>query len=217
MLALAACSQSLPSLPSGAAAYTTIPATTGRGVAEEYRIGALDTIAVQVFGESELSVKDLSVDASGNIPMPLIGSTTVAGKTAAEVGRELEGRLGRRYLVNPHVSVIVQQSARQRITVEGSVTEPGIYEIKGNASLIDALALAKGPLRTARLNEVLVYRYVGGQRLGAIFDLRRIRRGEAADPELLGGDTVVVGTSAVKAAWRDALTAAPFVGLFRAF
>lgn len=217
LYALAGCSQSLPPLPQGQQAYTIIPPATGRSVAQEYRIGPLDTLAVSVFGEPDLSVKDMPVDASGNILLPLIGRTAVAGKTAEQIGRELEISLGRQYLVSPSVSVIVQQSARQRITVEGAVNEPGIYDIRGSSSLIDALALAKGPLRTARMNEVLVYRYVDGRRMGAIFDISRIRRGEAADPELIGGDTVVIGSSAIKSAWRDALTAAPFLGFFRVF
>lgn len=218
LLPLAACSPALPPLPAGERAYLTIPAASDRTVAAaEYRIGPLDTIAVTVFGEPDLSVKDLSVDASGNILLPLVGTTAVAGRTAAEVGADLRARLDRRYLVDPNVSVVVQQSARQRVTVEGAVTDPGIYDIKGATSLLDALALAKGPLRTARLDEVLVYRYVDGARTGAIFDLNRIRRGAARDPALLGGDTVVVGSSAIKAAWRDALTAAPLIGLFRVF
>mgnify|MGYP006196379217 CR=1 FL=1 len=42
-----------------------------------------------------------------------------------------------------------------------------------------------------------------------------IRRGDAADPEILGNDTVVVGLSNVKAIWRDALAAIPALAIFR--
>lgn len=55
---------------------------------------------------------------------------------------------------------------------------------------------------------------VDGKRIGGIFNVDRINRGLAPDPELKGDDTVVVGLSNVKAAWRDILTAAPLLSAF---
>jgi polysaccharide export outer membrane protein len=53
--------------------------------------------------------------------------------------------------------------------------------------------------------------------MGAIFDLRRIRRGFEPDPLILGGDIVVVGTSELKGAFRDFLGAAPVLAVFRPY
>jgi polysaccharide export outer membrane protein len=53
--------------------------------------------------------------------------------------------------------------------------------------------------------------------MGAVFDLRRIRRGFDPDPLILGGDTVVVGYSELKGAFRDFLSAAPAIAVFRPY
>lgn len=85
------------------------------------------------------------------------------------------------------------------------------------ATLLEALARAQSPTDTARLDQVVVFRTVAGQRMGAVFDLRRIRVGLDADPRILGGDTVVVGFSQVKGLFRDFLSAAPLLAVFRPF
>jgi polysaccharide export outer membrane protein len=215
LMLLAGCSASMPNLPAGSAAYTTFPAASAGSQA--YQISPLDVIAVNVFQEPDLTAKDIQVDSSGMILLPLIGTVQAAGKSTSQLGQEIAAKLGERYLDNPQVSVLVQTSTSQRVTVEGSVTEPGVYVINGRTTLVDALALAKGPSRVARLQEIVVFREVNGQRMGAVFDLARIRRGEAADPEILGRDRIVVGLSNVKAAWRDVLQTAPFLAIFRPF
>lgn len=215
--ALAGCSANRKLvLPHGAAAYDVI----GAPVSDEridYAIGPLDVLSVTVFREPDLTFKELQVDASGNLLFPLIGSVNVAGKSPSVVSREIAHRLDERYLRDPQVSVVVVSSTSQRVTVEGSVTEPGVYELGGNATLLEALARAKSTTRTAALDQVVVFRRVDGKRTGAVFNLRKIRNGEAADPRILGGDVVVVGFSALKGVFRDFLQTAPVLGLFRRF
>lgn len=214
-LCVAGCAQSLPSLPQGEAAYAAMPARSP-GQVRDYRIGALDTLAISVFQEPDLSMKDVAVDASGSVVLPLAGKIQAAGHTPSDLATEIERRLAEGYIINPRVSVQVQSSASQRIAVSGAVTEAGVFEIKGSTTLLEAIAMAKGLSRTARLNDAVVFRQIGGERKGALFNLQRIQRGEAADPEILAGDTVVVGSSNIKAAWRDLLTAAPLLNVFRA-
>ena len=213
-LALAGC-VAQADLPTGPAAYAAFPPPTAEQTAADYRIGALDKISINVFQEPELSLQEVPVDASGNILLPLMGSVTAAGKTTGELSKEIADRLDQRFLVDPQVSVIVAASVSQKVTVEGSVEEPGVYDLRGQTTLLEALAMAKGPSRVAALDHVAIFRVVNGQRMGALFDLRDIRRGEAPDPEVLGNDTVVVGLSNVKAAWRDAVDVLPGLAIFR--
>ena len=202
-------------MSSSLAAYANFPPPDQSHAAETYRIGPLDTIAVTVFQEPDLSVKDLPVDASGNVVLPLIGALKVSGRTPAEVGQDITRRYSAGYLKTPQVSVVVQDSVSQKVTVEGSVSEPGVYQIKGRTTLLDAVAMAKGTSRVARLDDIVVFRDIEGKQMAALFDLKRIRRGETPNPEILGNDTVVVGLSNIKSAWRDILTASPLVSAFR--
>ncbi|HUG46677.1 MAG TPA: polysaccharide biosynthesis/export family protein [Sphingomicrobium sp.] len=216
--ALSACangSRISSNVPRGAAAYQVIPASASEHARQQYRIGPLDSINVTVFQEPELSTEATTVDATGKITLPLIGSIDAAGKTASELSSEIAQRLGEKYLVDPQVSVLVAGSASQKVSVQGEVTEPGVYEIKGPTTLLEALAMAKGETRVAALREVVVFRTVDGQRLGGVFDVASIRRGEAADPQLRGNDVIVVGHSTAKSIWRDIVTAAPLFNVFR--
>jgi polysaccharide biosynthesis/export protein len=208
-------------LPQGAAAYTAMaPSVAQQQAAPDYRIGALDTLSVSVFQEPDLSTPanaPLQVNANGNITMPLIGTVPAAGKTTSELGAVIADRLGSQYLKSPQVNVAVTSSVSQKVTVQGEVTQPGVYQIQGKTTLLDALSMAKGETRVATLNQVAVFRVVNGQRMGAIFDVNAIRRGSAPDPEVLGNDTVVVGYSKGKGLWRDILASSPLLGLFRPF
>lgn len=210
---LAACSH--PSaLPGGDLAYASIPAPSADHPVDDYKIGPLDTLSVTVFQEPDLSQSAVQVDASGNVLLPLIGQVKAEDKTSTQLAAEIGSKLGTKYLTDPQVSVIVTQSVSQHVTVNGSVTEPGVYAIQGRTTLLDALAMAKGTSRVAALDQVAVFRMVDGKRIGGVFNVDKINRGLAPDPELKGDDTIVVGLSNVKAAWRDILTAAPLLTAF---
>lgn len=214
-VALASACTTAPDLPSGEQAYLKMPVLSADEGLEDYRIGPLDEINITVFQEPELSLQNVQVDAAGSVLLPLIGNVMVADRTTAEVSKEIAGRLSEQFLVDPQVSVIVASSVAQKVTVEGAVETPGVYEIKGRTSLLEALAMAKGPSRVAALEHVAVFREIDGERVGALFDLKAIRRGEAADPQIRGNDTVVVGLSNVKAVWRDVVAAMPALAIFR--
>lgn len=216
-LLLAGCFSPSDGLPKGADAYRIVPAVDANTTAAEYRIGVLDVISIRVFQEPELTFEELSVNSAGTINFPFIGEMTAIGKTPIEFSREIEEGLGTRYIRNPQVVVGVVSSAGQRVTVDGEVEQPGVYEIAGTSSLVESIARARGLKFTAVDDEVIVFRMIDGQRYGAVFDLRAIREGRAPDPQILGGDRIVVGYSTLRGAWEDFKEAAPIFNVFRRF
>lgn len=186
----------------------------GNAVDQTYRIGPSDLLKVTVFQVDALSFDEIRVDAGGELQLPVIGGVTARGLTAAELARHIERRLGERYLRNPSVSVTVMEAASQKITVDGAVTKAGVYTMRGRTTLMQAIAMAEGPTRTADLRSVAVFRTEGDQRSVAVFDLGAIRAGATADPVLLGDDVVVVDTSRLNAAMRDIIAALPALGVF---
>ncbi|MEO6388718.1 MAG: polysaccharide biosynthesis/export family protein [Croceibacterium sp.] len=213
---LSGCHTTNPSLTRGSDAIESTGIADPELVRGSYRISPADEVKVDVIYEPELSLSARKVDPNGNILVPLIGSVRAAGKTADELTAEIRQQMVR-YVRNPQVVVTITDYARQAVTVEGSVELPGVYPIPGTSSLLQALALARGPKNTAKLGEVIVFRTVDGHRAGAVFDLNRIRHGYEQDPLILGGDIVVVGFSELKGAYRDFLSAAPTSGSFRSF
>lgn len=217
-LALGACSGRLPvEGPRGPDAYAVVPVGDPQTPAAPYRLVPADRIDVVVFKEPDLTLRNTQIDASGEVLMPLIGSVPAQGRTVAELSRDIAARYGERYLVDPQVTVSVLSSASQTVTVQGSVQQPGVYEIRGRTTLLDALALARGTGATAKLSEVVVFRDIDGVRNAAVFDVAGIQAGRYPDPELQGKDQVVVGFSSLRAAWRDILSAVPIIAVFRPF
>lgn len=165
-------------------------------------ITPLDRLQVTVFREPDLSVEDVQVDEGGKVLLPLVGPMTAAGKSTEALAAEVAAKL-REFIREPQVSVSVKQAAVRRVTVAGSVVQPGVYPMEGRTTLLQAVALAQGPSQVASLDQTLIFRTVNGQRTAARFDLDRIAKGKDADPEVLAGDTIAIGSSKFKTAWRD--------------
>lgn len=183
----------------------------------EYSIGVGDKLSVRVFQVPDLSFDTLTVDTSGNIQIPLIGAVRAVGLNAGQLSTEIAARLSAQYLRNPQVTVTVTEAASQKITVDGAVTKPGVYEMRGATSLLQAVAMAEGPTRVADLTKVAVFRTIDGQRSVALFDLAAIRQGRADDPTVLGDDVIVVDTSRMNSAMREVVGALPALSIFRPF
>lgn len=214
---LAGCTSSFhgADLERGAPAYAVIPAQRTAAVGDDYRIGALDRIDIAIYQEPDFSAKNVEVNTVGRVALPLIGEVTASGRTASELAALIARMYGARYLEHPQVAVTVAQSVSQKVVVQGEVNQPGVYDLHGQATLLEALSMAKGETKVAAVREVAVFRTVEGRRMGALFDVRAIRRGEAADPQLQGQDTVIVGSSGARSGWRDVLSAAPILNVFR--
>jgi polysaccharide export outer membrane protein len=193
--------------PAGDAAYDVMPPAIGTGA--EYLIGPLDELSMRVFREPDFENDRIAVDANGFASFPLIGLVEVGGKTAHEVAKEIARRLDERYLVDPQVSITVVTANSQQVTVEGEVNKAGIFPIRGRSSLMQVTALAEGTNEFAKLNEVVIFRTINGERFAARFDLEAIRGNRAPDPEVIGGDIVVVGYSSARRLWRDVLQVLP--------
>jgi polysaccharide export outer membrane protein len=180
---------------------------------EDYRIAPLDTLKIAVFQVPDLS-GDFEVDLTGNIAMPLIGTVSAVDKTPSALQAELTRRLGQKYLQSPQVSVAVKSSSSRTVTLDGAVAYPGMYPVERTITLLQAIALAKGPNAEANPRRVAVFRTIGGKRMAAAFDLTSIRRGEAEDPSIYSGDIIVVDGSKIKQTQREILQALPILGVF---
>lgn len=216
ILALSACTSS-GGPKQGSIPTDTLLATSGSGptASGEYRIGATDLLRINVFRVPDLSFEEIRVDASGVIQMPLVGTVQAEGLTPDELSELLAARLGAQYLRNPQITVTVLEAASQKVTVDGAVTQPGVYEMQGRTTLLQAVAMARGPIAGADLNSVVIFRTIEGQRQFAVFDLAAIRAGEAPDPVVLGDDVIVVDTSFLSDVIQQLVRAAPSLYLFR--
>ena len=160
----------------------------------EYYVGPFDKIQIDVFGVEELN-KEVQVDGGGEFAFPLIGTVQAGGRTPADVANEVESRLRGTYLHDPQVAVNVVESVSQLVTIDGEVKKPGLYPAVGNMTLMRAIATAGGTAEYAKLDDVIIFREVGGERYAGVYNLQGIRRGNYADPDVYVNDVIVVGDS----------------------
>ncbi len=215
---LSACSSQLyDALPARDAAYALIPAIDKAVAPTQYLINPGDVVSLSVFGEPDLTFQRLPVDDAGFIQVPLAGPVHVATLTPAQASTLIATKLGTRFLRDPEVTLNVIEQPGQTVTVEGQVMRAGSYPVDNQTTLLGAIALAQSPTRIAKLDQVVVFRTLNNQRMAARFDVARIRAGQDPDPQILGGDVVVVGFSQAKSIYRDLLQAAPIFNVFTRF
>ena len=173
-------------------------------------IGPLDTIEVDVFNVPDLN-REMQVDASGRIAMPLAGTIDVRGKTASEVAIEISQALRARYVRNPEVTVNIKSSVSQVVTIDGQVVEPGLYPVTNQMTLMRVIASAKGLSEFARQDDVVILRTVGNQRMAGLYNVAAIRRGAYDDPLVYANDVIVVGDSPQRRLFRDFVSLSPIL------
>ncbi|WP_375426899.1 polysaccharide biosynthesis/export family protein [uncultured Sphingomonas sp.] len=181
------------------------------GGGRPYLIGPFDKLTINVFGVEELTAQEVQVDASGRVSFPLAGVIEAGGQTPNEVASIIRERLRGQYIRNPQVTVNLRETVSQVITVDGQVREPGLYPVIGRMTLMRAVATAKGAGEFAKLEDVVVFRTVRGQKYAALYNLKAIRRGGYADPEVFANDVVVVGDSPARRLFRDLVSVAPLL------
>lgn len=179
-----------------------------------YLLRPADKISVTVFREPEFSLEGVKIGVEGNVSLPMLGSIPAAGMTAKQFEQDVTRRLAAVGLKSPLVSVNITEYASHLVTVEGAVETPGVYAFQPGARLSSAIAMAKGPKRTANVQQIAVFRENPQGIMVAKFDYRQVSQGTMLDPVLQPGDRVVMGTDGLSVFWEDLLKALPAFGVF---
>ena len=165
--------------------------TPGAAALDDYNIGVADIINVTVFGETDLSRSNVTVDNDGTIEMPLIGRVKVAGKTARDVEKDIRQKLDH-FLVNPSVSIEIVKYRSKSVFVQGYVRDPGEKILEGNASLSSVLAKAGSMSMDAASYVIISRRGPNGTTDQTKVTRKQIESGEAQNILLKDGDVVLV-------------------------
>jgi polysaccharide export outer membrane protein len=129
-----------------------------------YALDSGDRLRVVVFGQDGLT-NSYSVDAAGNITMPLIGAVPARGLSPAELSAAIGARLKQGFIREPHVAVEIE--SYRPFFILGEVTFPGQYPFVANMTVETAVAIAGGFTPRAYHTEVVVSRTAGGQTVRA--------------------------------------------------
>lgn len=120
----------------------------------EVQLGAGDQVLLHVSDLDENPKEALRIDPNGNLDLPLVGSTHAAGLTPTELRQELV-RAYSTYIQNPQVTINVTEYQSRPVSVLGSVTHAGVYQMQGPKRLAEILSLAGGTSNDAGPNVVV--------------------------------------------------------------
>ncbi|MFZ0816315.1 MAG: polysaccharide biosynthesis/export family protein [Candidatus Sulfotelmatobacter sp.] len=126
---------------SGASAGQVAPANEN---SSQLRLSPGDLLEVSIYNVPELATK-ARVGNSGDVYLPLIDYVHVGDLTVEEAQALIEKRLDDGGFVrNAHVTIFIDESAAQGVTVLGEVAKPGIYPALGDRRLYDIISAAGG-------------------------------------------------------------------------
>jgi polysaccharide export outer membrane protein len=165
-----------------------------------YRLGPDDIISVNVFQQEKYSKQGIKIPPSGRIYLALIPEGLfVNGKTPDQVADLIKKRYDE-YIIDPEVSVTLDQAGSYRYSVVGDVSVPGIKLMSRRLSVSEAVAEAGGVLQTGDRSKVFVLRKQQDGTLKPIpINLTAVYKGQAPDSVyLVPGDQVIVPGNKLK-------------------
>jgi polysaccharide export outer membrane protein len=154
VLAMLVCGQSpSPAKPAvSSSADTASKSVSSRSAlpgdaAANYTLGPDDQIVIKAVGVDEFTAqgdtKPTQIDMRGYVDVPILGHLKAAGLTVQQVEAAISEGL-RKYVRDPQVSVTVAEYKSQPVSIVGSVTQPGVYHLTGENTLVQVLSQAQG-------------------------------------------------------------------------
>ena len=157
----------------------------------DYQIGPEDVLDIAVWNNPAMS-RTTPVRPDGMISLPLLNDIQAAGLTPMQLRDTITTKLTE-YLPNPEVSVIVREVNHFKVSVLGEVKKPGRYDFKGQATVLDAIAMAGGLSDFAARSRITILRNDNGtsKRIPVNYN-KIVSASEQGDINLRPGDIVLV-------------------------
>lgn len=136
-----------------------------------YKVGGNDVLNIQVFDEENLTREGVRVSGDGFITFPLIGRLYVDGLATSEIEDLIASKLAQgQFILDAQVTVLMAQFASKKYKVLGAVEKPGIYPLKMEENLLDAVSNAQGVDQEASGKRLMLIRSESPGELGGTGD-----------------------------------------------
>lgn len=169
-----------------------------------------DTATITVNGFEEFS-GIYTVGKDGTIFLGHIGKVYIEGKTLPEVQEIIFKEYSTCCLINPNVSVQIDEREFGKIVVDGAVSEAGVFEINEVITLTQAVALGGGINEDADPKSVMLSRVINGERKVSVLNLRDIQLAGALDPSVYPNDVIFVQDSKGRLLYNDFVKTIPLI------
>ncbi|MDX6769388.1 MAG: polysaccharide biosynthesis/export family protein [Elusimicrobiota bacterium] len=151
----------------------------------DYKISSADLVAVTVYQDPDMSRK-VRVNSNGTAALPLIGAVKIGGLSLLDAQAVIETKLSK-FLVNPQVSLFIEEYGNKLVFVMGEVQKPGSYPIPTEKSLtvLEAISTAGGFTPIAAQDRTKVLRNVGGASVTFTIEVKAITQGGQKDKDIV--------------------------------
>lgn len=155
-----------------ATAYAQAPAVTGAAAdapaqsstdtpaksdtLSKYKLSTGDVISITVYGEDDLKKEKTRLTDAGTISYPVLGEIEVRGKTVGDLEKMITEGLRGRYLVNPRVSVTIDEY--RPFFISGQVANNGSFPFQPGLTVRKAVSIAGGFKERASMSKIFVVR-----------------------------------------------------------
>ena len=171
------------------------------GPGEDYVIGPLDELTINVWRNPELSAEKIQVRPDGRITTPLVNDMPAVGKTPAMLSEDIKLQLSQ-YIEDPLVSVIVTNFAgtfSQQVRIIGATEKPASIPYRANMTVLDAMIAVGGLSQYAAGNKARLVRYDRASGKQSEFSLQisnLLKKGDSsANVRLEPGDVIIIPES----------------------
>jgi polysaccharide export outer membrane protein len=161
---------------------------------QRYRIEAGDTFDLNFDLSPEFNQLAVAVQPDGFVTLRGVGDLKVAGQTVPELTQTLRTAYSK-ILNEPLISVVLKEFEKPYFVADGQVAKPGKYDMHGEMTLTQAIAIAGGFQSSAKHSQVLLFRRVDDQWTEAkLIDVKKMQKNGnlSEDPFLHSGDMLFV-------------------------
>lgn len=177
----------------GKSLFSDVPTTfapfDGAQVNQDYVIGTGDELQIRGWGMVDIDIST-TVDRSGSIYIPRVGSVKVSGVQYRDLQGYLKKAVGK-FFNNFELTASISQTRAVQIYVVGHAVRPGTYTLSAMSTLLNALFTSGGPSAAGTMRAIQVKR--GGQTV-TTFDLYDVltKGDKSKDVTLQDGDVIFI-------------------------
>jgi polysaccharide export outer membrane protein len=165
----------------------------GPALSSDYVIGVGDVLQISVWKNETLS-RVVPVRPDGKVSMPLLHDVQAAGLTTMQLREKISQALAA-FMPYPEIAVAVTEVHSFRVSVLGEVQKPGVMELRGRITILEAIAMAGGFRDFASPSKITVVRTdEKGASQTLRFNYNRAVRNADEEPNLVlrSGDVIIV-------------------------
>jgi polysaccharide export outer membrane protein len=159
---------------------------------DSYIIGPGDILDISQWRDDALA-RQVVVLSDGRISFPLVGEIMAAGKTVAQLKKDIADRLAD-YVPDAVISIEVKQSNSMVVYVTGRVNNPNRFPVNTNVTVLQAISTAGGLNPFAKQNKIKIFRQEGDKTRVFLFKYDEVVDGKNLEQNiaLKRGDVIVV-------------------------